>query len=163
MRVPAIARATAPVRDFPGPNLAEVAHFPENRLDCPIPQERLQRRRLLSDQIGQDVGPCMGGGQGQELDGAARRPVLAHGVLHLNPTTLGDLGRTNRAAPDAAAGLQPAIVGRAVVVGFPDADPLRPLDPGPQAKGRAGFRQDFPGHRLEGEALDTEGHSPRGS
>ena len=51
-------------------------------------------------------------------------------------------------------------MGRAVLFALPDPTPSDPLDSGPQAQRRAGFREDVPRHRLEGEALDPQGHSP---
>lgn len=163
VRVPAVVRALAPVGDLEGPDSAQLTHFGQDGAHREITIERLERLRLPLNELPEIVAPPMGGGQGQELDFAARLPMLVDRVLDFQPPPFRDLGSTDGAAPDAAAGLQAAVMGRAVLFALPDPHPLRPLDSGPQAQRRAGFREDVPRHRLEGEALDPQGHSPRSS
>ena len=115
MGVPAVVSGRfAPVGDFQRPNLAEVPHLPENLLDLAVTEEGLQGLALLGQQVAQHVATLVRSGQGQQVDGAALGLVQLHGFQQLDPASLSDLGRTDWAGPDAAAGLQAGIAGRAV-------------------------------------------------
>ena len=76
----------------------------------------MQGLALLGQQVGQDVAPLVGCGQGQEIDRAALGLVQLHGVQQLNAPPFRDLCRTDWAGPDTPAGLQTAIAGRAVLL-----------------------------------------------
>ena len=78
----------------------------------------MQGLSLLVQQLGQNVAALVRSGQGQEEDRAALGLVQLHGVQQLDAPTLGDLCRADRASPDAPAGLQTAIAGRAVLLDF---------------------------------------------
>ena len=103
---------------FQRPNLPNMAHLLENLLDLAVTEEGLQGLSLLVQQLGQNVAALMGGGEGQEIDRAALGLVQLHGVQQLDAPPFRDLGRADRASPDAPAGLQTAIAGRAVLLGF---------------------------------------------
>ena len=53
--------------------------------------------------------------------------MLVDRVLNFQPPPFRDLGSTDGAAPDAAAGLQAAVMGRAVLFALPDPHPSDPL------------------------------------
>ena len=110
-----------------GPDSAQLAHFGQDGPDGEIAEERLERLRLPLDELPEIIAPAMGGGQGQELDFAARLPMLVDRVLNFQPPPFRDLGSTDGAAPDAAAGLQAAVMGRAVLFALQTPTPSDPL------------------------------------
>ena len=123
------------------PYLADVPHLLENLLDLAVTEEGLQGLSLLVQQLGQNVAALMGGGQGEKEDRAALGLVQLHGVQQLDAPPFRDLGRADRASPDAPAGLQTAIAGRAVLLGFPDLN-VTVMRPDSEAFSRAAFGED---------------------
>ena len=101
----------------------------------------MQGLSLLVQQLGQNVAALVGGGEGQEIDRAALGLVQLHGVQQLDAPPLRDLCRADRASPDAPAGLQTAIAGRAVLLGFPDLN-VTVMRPDSEAFRRAAFGED---------------------
>ena len=77
---------------------------------------------LLREQLHQVI-TALVGCRGREHEHVAPVGfVHLHGIHQLDPAPLRYLGRADRASPDAAAGLQPCIAGRAVLFGLPDLD-----------------------------------------
>ena len=129
------------MRDLQRPDLPDVPHLLENLLDLAVTEEGLQGLSLLVQQIAQNVPALVRSGQGEEEDRAALSLVQLHGFQQLDAPPLRDLGRTHRASPDAAAGLKPAIAGRAVLLGFPDLN-VTVMRPDSEAFGRPAFWED---------------------
>ena len=101
----------------------------------------MQGLALLGQQVAQYIAALVGCGQGQEEDRAALGLVQLHGVQQLDAPPLRDLCRADRASPDAPAGLQAGIAGRAVFLGFPDLN-VTVVGPDSQAFSRAAFGED---------------------
>ena len=69
----------------------------------------MQRLALLRQEIDQDVAALMGGRERKKDNAAALRIVHLHGDDEFDPPALCNLGRADRASPNAAASLKTRI------------------------------------------------------
>ena len=98
-----------------------------------------------------------GGRERQQVDRAALLLVRCHCLLNLQPPPLGNLAGADRAGPDAAAGLQPGVVGCLVFLGLPDLDVPHLLTQY-EALVRPAFGQESTGYGLQREPLHPAFH-----
>jgi hypothetical protein len=151
--VPAVVhQAFTAMRHLQGTHLANATHAGKKPLPCPTAVEVPQRLRLTSQDELELVAQPVGGSEGQEPNLATLRLVHGHGCLQLDPPSLADLRRTDRAGPDRTARLKPLVAGGVVLPGTNDLN-LPALCPEPQAVGRPAVRENPPSRGLESETL----------